>query len=150
MNNQFNLNQYQFSGLGVLHWAGRAWDVFFRCCAFLTNPNSIIAIPCDWVSRLVEFCSNCLYCQSCYMDFSNLFNGFVKINTWISLSCYMDLLKNMDLSKLFYFSCQTKPNWSLAKISKFFEAFSLNRRCWMSQGTQCLGSVVPLAIFFWG
>ena len=35
-----------------------------------------------------------LICQSCYMDFSKLLNGFVKIDTWISLS------SNMDLSKL--------------------------------------------------
>ena len=39
------------------------------------------------VSRLLEFCSNCWICQSCYMNFSMLFNVFVKIDTWISLCC---------------------------------------------------------------
>ena len=53
-------------------------------------PCTIIALPCQSVSRLVEFCSNCC---SCYMYFSKLLNGFFKIDTWISLSCYMDLSK---------------------------------------------------------
>ena len=52
----------------------------------------------------------------------------------------------MDLSKLFYVFldlCQTRPSWSLTKISKFVEASALNQRCWMSQSIQCLGSVLP-------
>ena len=35
---------------------------------------------------LTEFCSNWI-CQSCYMDFSKVLDGFVKIDIWISLSC---------------------------------------------------------------
>ena len=57
----------------------------------------------------------------------------------------------MDLSKLihgFFALCQTKPSWSLTKISKLVEASALNERCWMSQSTHCLGSVVPMAMFF--
>ena len=43
--------------------------------------------------------------------------------------------------------CQTKPSWSSTKTSKLVEASALNKRCWMSQRTQCLGSVVPLVMF---
>ena len=57
----------------------------------------------------------------------------------------------MDLSKLFFVFlalCQTKPSWSLNKISKLFDPSAFNLRCWMIQSTaQCLGSVVPLAMF---
>ena len=42
--------------------------------------------------------------------------------------------------------CQTKPRWSLIKISKLDEAFALNKGRWVSQSTQCLWSVVPLAM----
>ena len=34
-----------------------------------------------------------LICQSCCKDFSYVLNVFVKIYTWISLGCYMDLLE---------------------------------------------------------
>jgi len=60
----------------------------------------------------------------------------VKVTTWICWSCYV------DLSKLFYVFldlCQTRPSWSLTKISKLVEAAVLNQRCWMSQSIQCLG-----------
>ena len=30
-------------------------------------------------------------CQNCYMDFSKLLNGFVKIDQWRYLNCYMNL-----------------------------------------------------------
>ena len=51
----------------------------------------------------------------------------------------------MNFSKLFYrfiTLCQTKPRWSLTKISKLVEVKVLNE----SHNTQCLGSVVPFAI----
>ena len=38
--------------------------------------------------------------QSFYMDFSKLFHGFVKIDTWISLHCYMDILLFTKQTKL--------------------------------------------------
>ena len=64
----------------------------------------------------------------------------------------MDLLNcYRDLSKLFYVFlalCQTKQSPSLTKISKLVEASALKLRCLMGQSTQCLGSVVPWAIFF--
>ena len=41
-------------------------------------PCPIIALPCQPVSRLVEFCSNC---YSCHMDFSKLLHGFFKTDT---------------------------------------------------------------------
>ena len=52
--------------------------------------------------------------QSCYMYFSKLFNGFVKIYTSIFLSCYMDLLKLLRgfVRVVMCISCpfsQTKP-----------------------------------------
>ena len=62
----------------------------------------------------------------------NLFQivGFVKIDTWISISCYMDLSKSlhgqscyMDLSILFLALCQTKPRLSWTKV---VEASALN------------------------
>ena len=88
---QWTINSiWSNTNVAVLEFFIGRGGLFFRCGAFLSDPSSIIAMPCGWVSRLVEFCSNCWYCQSCYMELSNLFNGFVKINTWISLSCYMD------------------------------------------------------------
>ena len=55
------------------------------------------------LSPLVEFCSTCWICQICCIDFSMfLLNGFIKIETWISLSCYMDLSK---FGFLKYFDC---------------------------------------------
>ena len=56
---------------------GRLGMFFFRCGAFLSDPSSIIAMPCVWVSRLVEFCSNCWFCQNCYMDLSKSILGFL-------------------------------------------------------------------------
>ena len=57
------------------------------------DTSSIIALPCHSVSALVKFCSNCQICESCYMDLSKLLDGFVNIDTWISLSSYMDSSK---------------------------------------------------------
>ena len=55
---------------------------------------------------------------SCYMDFSGLLHGFVKVVTWICQSCSM------------YFSHFTKQNRnqsrSLTEISKLVEASALN------------------------
>ena len=72
--------------------------------------------------------------------------------TWNSQNCFVDFCKslihicqNMDFSKLlhgfvyvFLALGQTKPSWSLTKISKQVEASALNWRSWMSQGAQCL------------
>ena len=51
---------------------------------------------------------------------------------WICQSCYMDLSKFVDQD--------FKAYWSFC--------FELKESCWTSQSTQCLGSVVPLAMFF--
>ena len=56
---------------------------------------------------------------------------FIKVVIWICQGCSM-----------FFALCQTKPRWSLTKISKLVEVKVLNE----SHNTQCLGSVVPLAI----
>ena len=111
-----------------------------------------------------EFCSYRWICQSCYMYFSRLLHGFVKVDMLISISCWMDFSKliiwsgYMDLIKLlngyvkvfyvFLALCQTKPSWSLTKISKLDEASALNWWCWMSQSTQCLGFVLPMAMYY--
>ena len=50
-------------------------------------------------------------------------HGFVKSDTWISLSCYMDLSK---LFNVFITLCLSKPNITLTKISKLDEASALN------------------------
>ena len=94
-----------------------------------------------WISLS---CYMDLCCQKWYMDFSRLLDGFVKIDAWISLISYMDLSKLTWISQQFYMDSskllgwfvkvvtwigqtysmhlalyQTKPNWSLTKISKF-------------------------------
>ena len=95
----------------------------------------------------------CWSCQSCCIDFSKFLHlffwivehGFVKTVTLISLSCHMDLsnfymyssklphgfakVVKVDLLKLLYVFivlCQTKPSWSLIKISKLVEASALS------------------------
>ena len=52
----------------------------------------------------------------------------------------------MSLPFLAY--CQTKPSWSLPKISKIVEASALKEKCQLSQSTQGFGSVVSLAMFY--
>ena len=62
-------------------------------CNFLSNP--VHSLPCLFshsVTGLVELCLNSWICQRC-MYFSKLLHGFVKIDKWITLSCYMDLSK---------------------------------------------------------
>ena len=83
----------------------------------------------------------------CYMNLSyvtcifQLINGFHQVVTWTCQNWYLFFLHyNMDLSKLYIFPvlCQTKASWSLTDLL----------RCWMSQSTQCLEPVVPLAMFW--
>ena len=74
-----------------------------------------------------------------------MLHGFVDIDIWISLGCYM------DFSKMFYVFlalCQTKPSWRLTKISKLVGASALNCFEWVEVLNalgklclwQCLGS----------
>ena len=105
--------------------------------------------------------------RSCYVDLSKLINGFLQVVTWICWNWYMDFSKwlygfvkvakwicfdcCMDLSKLlvaFLALYQTKPSWSLTRISTLVEASALSSKCWMSRSTQCLGSAVPLAMLY--
>ena len=91
---------------------------------FLSDPILIIALPCHstqsvHISPHFEFCSN-------GWIWLKLLHRFVKIDTWISLSCYMDC-KNccMDLSKLshgfikvvLYISCPL-PNKTKVKFDQ--------------------------------
>ena len=52
---------------------------------FLSDPSPIIALPFQSLGH----CS----CCSIKLDLSKLLHGFVKIETWVSLSCYEDLSK---------------------------------------------------------
>ena len=36
----------------------------------------------------------------------------------------------------------------ISSFDRFVETWALNKRCWMSQNTRCLGSLVPLAKFY--
>ena len=93
------------------------------------NFISIISSLPQSLCPCFEFCSNCWFCLK-------LLRRFVKINLWISLTCYMDLSKYMDFSEMlpgfvkvvyiFLALSQTKPSWSLIKISKLFAASVLN------------------------
>ena len=66
--------------------------------------------------------------------------GFVKIYTWISLSCYMRLSKLLHgLVKVVTWICQ--------ELFYVYNALCQKNQCWMSKSTQCLGSIVPLAMF---
>ena len=83
------------------------WFVLRIWMLFLLHLSPIIALPCHWVTGLVEFSSNCWMCKSCnkqrfievvtwycqnwYMVLSKLLYGFAKIDTWISQSYYTDL-----------------------------------------------------------
>ena len=114
-----------------------------------SDPNPIIAVlVTHLISPLVEFCSNRCICQSSemgffklshvYMDLSKLIHGIVKVATWICKSCYVDMSK---LIYLFLTLCQTKPSWSLAKISKLVEASALKYSCRMSQSTHSMPGI---------
>ena len=82
-----------------------------------------------WLIKVVPW-----ICQNVCIHWLKLLYGIVKIDTWISLICYMNLstLRNgflwhiscyMGLSKLFHFFpalCQNKPTCRLTKISKLW------------------------------
>ena len=74
-----------------------------------------------------------------------LLDGFVEVATWFFLSHYMDLTKFFFM----YLSPLAKQNqvevWQRFQILKFL---LWTKGFWMSQSTQCLGSVVPWAMFF--
>ena len=60
----------------------------FAYFSFLLNPCPIIALPCHYATESLLILNLVQI-----VDFSRLLHGLVKINTWISLSCYMDLSK---------------------------------------------------------
>ena len=106
-------------------WVGAAVKTFFivikrRRTSFFASYLTRI-VPCLALSLtlpaspLVEFGLN-LICQSCYMDFSKLLHGFVKINRWISLSC------NVDLSKLLH-GFVNVGTWTCLSCSMFDHNF---------------------------
>ena len=87
---------------------------------------------------------------SCYMDLSKLIHEFLLVLTWICQSCHMDLLKLLHWFVkvvLCFFFPNAKENQLKTKILKLVEAFILNLRCWISQSFQCRGSFVLLAMY---
>ena len=54
-----------------------------------------------------------------------------------------------NLSRHILIHTEFKPSWNLAKNSRLVEATALNKGCWLSESTQCLGSDVPLAMLKW-
>ena len=109
-------------------------------CIALSIPESVR--PCSWwilikfdLSKLLKTWISLICC----------IHGFVKINTWISLSCFMDLSKlPHEFVKVFLWISCPLPNKTKLKFDQDFKA---SWRCWMNQSTHCLGSGVPLAMF---
>ena len=72
--------------------------------------------------------------QKCYMNFTKLLNGFVKIDTWISLSCYMDLSKLIHgFLQVVTWICQ---KWYM-DFSKLFHVF------WNAKSVRISTSILP-------
>ena len=108
--------------------------------SFLSDPSPIIESPCQplslsscwilrklldlskWIWQIDKWItpSYCLDLSKWYMDW---LYGFVKVAKWICFDCCMDLSK---LLFVFLALCQTKPSWSLTKISMLVEAPALN------------------------
>ena len=60
----------------------------------LSDPIPIISLSCQSLSKSICWMLlKLLFCLSCYMDFSEVLDIFVKIDTWISPNFYMDLSK---------------------------------------------------------
>ena len=81
-----------------------------------------------------------------HMIASLIFIGIVKIDTWVYVSCYMDL---SNLFYIFLALCLTKSSCSFTKISKLVEASPFKGIKWVKVPNALHGSVVPLAMFWW-
>ena len=100
-------------------------------CIALSIPESVR--PCSWwilikfdLSKLLKTWISLICC----------IHGFVKINTWISLSCFMDLSKlPHEFVKVFLWISCPLPNKTKLKFDQDFKA---SWRCWMNQSTHCL------------
>ena len=69
------------------------WDLFYT---FYQTKVWSFPLPCQSVSPLVLFCSIWIYFLFCYIYFLFLWvvrTDLLKIDKWISLSCYIDLSK---------------------------------------------------------
>ena len=79
-----------------------------------------------------------------------MMHGFLQVVTWICQSCYMDLLKLLHgFVKVVLFISQPLPSKTKLKFDQDFKACEASVvYYWTSQSTQCLWSVVPLAMFF--
>ena len=61
------------------------------------------------------------------MDFFKLLHGFVKIDTWICLSCYVDLSKLLNVfvnfvTQIFFMYFCSLPNNAKPKFDQDFKA----------------------------
>ena len=56
-------------------------------------------------------------CQSCYMDLSKLINGFFEVDTWISQSCYMFFFLNLVLGFVIVVICTFLPLPNKTKLT---------------------------------
>ena len=103
------------------------------------------------------------------MNFFKLLYGLVKVATSLTGSikpCFVrwncpEILKytnakkkgsDMGLFKLLHvfvkvLLCISHPLPNNTKLTKLVETSALNKRCWMSQSAQCLGSFVPSEMF---
>ena len=115
--NTFYLKKYKYECMHPILWAARTrgvvgsktntsfwgiinWEVSKKCvtrnrkaphCFYRTRIQSLPWLSVSpSVTPHFELCWNCWICQSCYMDFSKLLLGFVKVDTCISLSCYIE------------------------------------------------------------
>ena len=85
----------------------------------VAKPNQVRA--CTWAVSVLS-----MNCQRFYMDLSTFLQGFVKFVTWICQNCYICIFRPLP---------KKKQSWSLTQPR------------WLALRTECLGSVVPLAIF---
>ena len=88
-------------------------------CRWCKNKTKAILLMSEENRSLVEFCSNWFF-QSCCMDFSKLYVGFVKIDIFSKLLC--GFVKNFHVFLAIF---KTKPSWSLITISKLVDASAL-------------------------
>ena len=92
---------------------------------FLLEPSPIISLPCHSVSK------SSFWVFLRLLDFLKLLHGFVKIDTWISLSCYTG---DSRLLYIYFLPCakQNQAFWSFC-----FELIVLNESKYSMPWVRC-------------
>ena len=119
---------------------------FWQPCCWQLNKTKAMLMMQDEK----KLCCWCKICPKCNIDFSKFWHEFICFDMDLSKTLYGFLEVVAWVYRVVYLFlaiCQKKTSWSLTKISKLVEASPLNKRCWLSQSIQCLGSVLPLAMF---